>query len=121
MDAIAAVDGASSSGAGGSGSPAAAALDRHPERRVKAAYAAYEEEQMPKLRAENPSLRHTQLQQLLWKQWTKAPENPMNQAHVAHDATASEAREAAKSAHGERMELFRTNSQSGNLVGSMPE
>lgn len=53
--------------------------DRHPERRMKAAFRAYEEQMMPRLKAENPSLKRSQLLELLTKQWRKAPENPFNQ------------------------------------------
>ncbi|PFH37155.1 Coiled-coil domain containing 124 family protein [Besnoitia besnoiti] len=57
--------------------------DRHPERRMKAAYKAYEEAWLPRLKAENPSLKRSQLMEMLNKQWRKAPENPMNQAAAA--------------------------------------
>ncbi|RKP28120.1 hypothetical protein SYNPS1DRAFT_20530 [Syncephalis pseudoplumigaleata] len=67
---------------GGSGAP-----DRHVERRLKAAYAAYEERELPLLKQENPGLRLSQLKQLLWKQWQKSPENPLNQASLAYNAT----------------------------------
>ncbi|KAL1023268.1 hypothetical protein UPYG_G00038490 [Umbra pygmaea] len=54
-------------------------LDRHPERRLKAAFAAYEELNMPLLKQENPNMRLSQLKQLLKKEWVKSPENPLNQ------------------------------------------
>ncbi|CAB1324520.1 unnamed protein product [Coregonus sp. 'balchen'] len=54
-------------------------LDRHPERRVKAAFAAYEELNMPLLKKENPNMRLSQLKQQLKKEWMKSPENPLNQ------------------------------------------
>lgn len=54
-------------------------LDRHPERRMKAAFATYEEANMPRLKMENPNMRLSQLKQQLKKEWTKAPENPLNQ------------------------------------------
>lgn len=54
--------------------------DRHPERRMKAAFRAYEEQMMPRLKAENPTLKRSQLLELLTKQWRKAPENPFNQS-----------------------------------------
>ncbi|PIK33897.1 putative coiled-coil domain-containing protein [Apostichopus japonicus] len=53
--------------------------DMHPERRVKAAYAAFEEVNLPRLKAENPNLRLSQLKQMLRKDWMKSPENPLNQ------------------------------------------
>ena len=58
-------------------------VDRHPERRLKAAYAAYEEERLPQLKAEHPNMRLSQLKQLLWKEWLKAkPALPPRAAHV---------------------------------------
>lgn len=54
-------------------------LDRHPERRMKAAFLAYEEVNMPRLKKENPNMRLSQLKQQLKKEWMKSPENPLNQ------------------------------------------
>uniref|UniRef100_A0A3P8S2U8 Coiled-coil domain containing 124 n=1 Tax=Amphiprion percula TaxID=161767 RepID=A0A3P8S2U8_AMPPE len=61
-------------------------LDRHPERRMKAAFAAYEEENMPRLKKENPNMRLSQLKQQLKKEWVKAPENPLNQRFAAYNS-----------------------------------
>ena len=61
-------------------------LDRHPERRVKAAFAAYEEKNLPILKAENPNMRLSQIKHMLKKDWMKSPENPMNQRHMAFNA-----------------------------------
>ncbi|KAI1301573.1 Coiled-coil domain-containing protein [Halotydeus destructor] len=55
-------------------------IDKHPERRMKAAYATFEEENLPKLKAENPNLRLSQLKQMLKKDWIKSPDNPLNKA-----------------------------------------
>ncbi|XP_038628739.1 coiled-coil domain-containing protein 124 [Tachyglossus aculeatus] len=60
--------------------------DRHPERRMKAAFAAFEEQHLPRLKKENPNMRLSQLKQLLKKEWMKSPENPMNQQYVAYNA-----------------------------------
>jgi len=57
--------------------------DKHPEKRMKAAFLAYEEIHLPILKQENPGLKFSQLKDLLWKQWQKAPENPLNQTLVA--------------------------------------
>ena len=54
-------------------------VDKHPEKRMKAAYAAFEEENLPRLKEENPNLRLSQLKQMLRKEWMKSPSNPMNQ------------------------------------------
>lgn len=53
--------------------------DHHPERRMKAAFAAYEEANMPRLKQENPNMRLSQLKQQLKKEWMKSPDNPLNQ------------------------------------------
>lgn len=53
-------------------------VDAHPEKRVKAAYKAFEEGRVEQLRAENPSLRLSQIRQMVRKEWQKSPLNPMN-------------------------------------------
>lgn len=60
-------------------------LDRHPERRMKAAFAAFEEANMARLKMENPNMRLSQLKQLLKKEWTKSPENPLNQRVASYN------------------------------------
>uniref|UniRef100_H3B1E2 Coiled-coil domain containing 124 n=1 Tax=Latimeria chalumnae TaxID=7897 RepID=H3B1E2_LATCH len=62
-------------------------IDRHPERRMKAAYAAFEEITLPQLKLENPNMRLSQLKQLLKKEWMKSPDNPMNQQHRSYNAS----------------------------------
>ncbi|XP_060089386.1 coiled-coil domain-containing protein 124 [Heteronotia binoei] len=61
-------------------------LDRHPERRMKAAFATFEEANLPRLKQENPNMRLSQLKQLLKKEWMRSPENPMNQRHTAYNS-----------------------------------
>ncbi|XP_043828299.1 coiled-coil domain-containing protein 124 isoform X2 [Dromiciops gliroides] len=60
--------------------------DRHPERRMKAAFTAFEELHLPRLKKENPNMRLSQLKQLLKKEWMKSPDNPMNQRTMAYNA-----------------------------------
>nr|XP_046248515.1 coiled-coil domain-containing protein 124 [Scatophagus argus] len=60
-------------------------VDHHPERRMKAAFAAYEEANMPRLKMENPNMRLSQLKQQLKKEWMKAPENPLNQRFATYN------------------------------------
>ncbi|XP_051232840.1 coiled-coil domain-containing protein 124 [Dicentrarchus labrax] len=60
-------------------------VDHHPERRMKAAFAAYEEVNMPRLKKENPNMRLSQLKQQLKKEWMKAPENPLNQRFATYN------------------------------------
>ncbi|KAF5401702.1 hypothetical protein PHET_05009 [Paragonimus heterotremus] len=60
-------------------------LDHHPERRLKAAYIAYEQKMMPIMREENPGLRTSQLKQMIYKKFQTAPENPKNQPHSSYN------------------------------------
>ncbi|KAH6919171.1 hypothetical protein BKA70DRAFT_1249472 [Coprinopsis sp. MPI-PUGE-AT-0042] len=65
----------------------AAKLEAHPERRFKAAFAAYSERELPNLRKDHPGLRLQQYNDLLYKNFQKSPENPFNQVTVAFDAS----------------------------------
>ncbi|KAF5175559.1 Coiled-coil domain-containing protein [Thalictrum thalictroides] len=53
--------------------------DRHPERRLKASFKAFEEAELPILKEEKPGLTHTQYKDMIWKLWKKSPDNPLNQ------------------------------------------
>lgn len=55
-------------------------VDRHPERRLKASFKAFEEAELPKLKEEKPGLTHNQYKDMVWKLWKKSPDNPLNQA-----------------------------------------
>ena len=46
---------------------------------LKAAYAAFEEREMPRLKEENPGLKLSQYKERVQKAWEKSPENPANQ------------------------------------------
>lgn len=61
-------------------------IDRHPEKRVKAAYQKFEDENLPILKQENPNMRLSQLKHMLKKDWMKSPENPLNQRIQAFNA-----------------------------------
>lgn len=63
-------------------------LDRHPERRYKAAFKAYEEKRMPEL--EDSGLRRNQKTELIRKEFEKHEDNPFNKASVRFDATKEE-------------------------------
>ena len=65
-------------------------VDRHPERRYRAAYAAYEERRMPEIEKERPGLRKNQRVDIIRKEFNKSDENPFNQAHVRFDASREE-------------------------------
>lgn len=53
--------------------------DSHPEKRMREAYRKFEEANLPRIRAENPTLRMSQWKQMLMKEWNKSPLNPFNQ------------------------------------------
>lgn len=55
--------------------------DRHPEKRMKAAFRAYEDSELPIIKAQNPSLKLSQLKQIIFKNWQKSPENPLNRVN----------------------------------------
>ncbi|KAI4086191.1 MAG: hypothetical protein LQ344_007766 [Seirophora lacunosa] len=78
-------------GGGGSGGEK---VEKHPERRFKAAYAAYEARRMPELEAEMKGLRRQQRIEVVRKEFEKSPENPFNQMRVGFDASKEEVREA---------------------------
>ncbi|KAG6826178.1 hypothetical protein H0H92_000825 [Tricholoma furcatifolium] len=61
----------------------AAGIERHPE----AAFEAYQERELPKLKVEHPGLRLQQYKDLLYKQFQKSPENPFNQTVISYDAS----------------------------------
>lgn len=52
--------------------------DLHPEKRMAAAFKAFEEKRLPQIKKENPTLRLSQQKQMLRKEWQKSPENPLN-------------------------------------------
>ncbi|KAG0315663.1 hypothetical protein BGZ99_007326 [Dissophora globulifera] len=73
-------------------------VERHPERRFKAAFEAYKDREMPILKEEHPGLRKNQMEDLLYKQFQKSPENPFNQTNaIAYDANKQEERDHVES------------------------
>ncbi|CAI2321720.1 unnamed protein product [Caenorhabditis sp. 36 PRJEB53466] len=52
--------------------------DKHPEKRMRAAYLAFEEKRLAELKIKHPTYRLSQLKQVLKKEWQKSPENPLN-------------------------------------------
>jgi len=71
-------------------SPDSTKVDRHPERRFKAAYAAFEARRLPEIDAEFPGLRKQQRIEKCRKEFEKSEENPFNKAHVAFDSSRDE-------------------------------
>ena len=79
-------------------------VDRHPERRYKAAYNAYKERRLPEVKEEHKGLRLNQMVELIKKEFDKHPDNPFNQTGVvAHNATKDEV-EQKKKEEKERIE-----------------
>ncbi|KAK7202887.1 hypothetical protein BZA70DRAFT_260783 [Myxozyma melibiosi] len=65
-------------------------VERHPERRYKAALLAYEERRLPEVKEEFKGLRQNQMKDLIKKEFDKSELNPFNQVTVAHNATQDE-------------------------------
>lgn len=84
-------------------------LDRHPERRVKSAYAAFEEREMIEMKEEHKGLRLTQIKQAIAKKWKKSGENPMNQEsnNVSYNASKEEVREQMEENKHAKLDRFR--------------
>lgn len=61
-------------------------LDRHPERRFKAAYAAFEERRLEEMKDEKGLRRQQKIDQIR-KEFEKHPDNPFNQVNVNYNAT----------------------------------
>ncbi|KIX03190.1 uncharacterized protein Z518_06742 [Rhinocladiella mackenziei CBS 650.93] len=72
-------------------------LDRHPERRFKAAYKAFEERRLPEIEIEHPGLRKQQRIEIVRKEFEKSEENPFNQAgNIRFDASKQEMEETRR-------------------------
>lgn len=86
-----------------SGAASSATVDRHPERRFKAAYAAYEERRMAEGKADGEwdGLRQNQVKDRIRKEFEKSAENPFNQANVSFDASREEVKAVREREAGE--------------------
>lgn len=80
------------------GNPNAQQVDRHPERRYKAAYAVYEARRLPEVEVEMKGLRRQQRIDLIRKEFEKSPENPFNQVSARFDTTRDELRQIREGA-----------------------
>ncbi|XP_042242183.1 coiled-coil domain-containing protein 124-like [Homarus americanus] len=56
--------------------------DRHPEKRMVAAFKAFEAVRLPQIKKENPNSRLSQQKQQLRKEWQKSPDNPINKRQL---------------------------------------
>ncbi len=80
-------------------------LDRHPERRFKAAYAAFEERRLEEMKEEKGLRRQQKIDQIR-KEFEKHPDNPFNQVSATYNATREEMaaiKEAEKKKKEERL------------------
>ncbi|KIW07500.1 uncharacterized protein PV09_01465 [Verruconis gallopava] len=69
-------------------------IDRHPERRFKAAYTAYETRRLEEMKDEKGLRRQQKIEQIR-KEFDKHPDNPFNQVSARYDSTKEELREIA--------------------------
>ncbi|CAH0480521.1 unnamed protein product [Peronospora belbahrii] len=60
--------------------------EKHPERRAKAAYKAFEEAMLPQIKEDYPGLKLSQYKQKLSELWRRSPDNPLNQESLAYNA-----------------------------------
>jgi len=74
---------------------AAAKIDKHPERRFKAAFAAYEEKRLKEMDEDGSGqgLRQNQKREKIRKEFEKSEENPFNQVSARYDASKDELKE----------------------------
>ena len=61
-------------------------IDKHPERRFKAAYAAFEERRLDEMKDEKGLRRQQKIDQIR-KEFEKHPDNPFNQVSAAYNST----------------------------------
>ncbi|KAI2624227.1 DUF1014-domain-containing protein [Hypoxylon sp. NC1633] len=75
-------------------------IDRHPERRVRAAYAVFEERRLKEMNEDGSGkgLRLNQRRNQIMREFEKSPENPLNNLHVKHNATQEEIKEVKQQA-----------------------
>jgi len=88
----------------------AATIEKHPERRFKAAFNAYIDQELPNIRAEQPGLRLQQYKDILFKQFQKSPDNPFNQITVEYNATNEERVDALRRRQDEVRDRLREKS-----------
>jgi hypothetical protein len=65
-------------------------IDRHPERRYRAAYTTFEARRLPEIELEHPGLRKQQRIEICRKEFDKSEWNPFNKASVSYDASREE-------------------------------
>ena len=76
------------------------AVERHPERRFKTAYSAYEEKRLQEMK-EDKTLRRQQKIDVIRKEFEKSELNPFNQVNAKYNAIKDEVREIKEGAREE--------------------
>ena len=76
-------------------------LDRHPERRFKAAYAQYEERRLDEMKDEK-GLRRNQKVAEIRKEFEKHPDNPFNQVNATYNASRDDMTAIREGVKGEK-------------------
>jgi hypothetical protein len=71
-------------------------LDRHPERRFKAAYTAFEERRLEEMKDEKGLRRQQKIDQIR-KEFEKHPDNPFNQVSASYNMSKEEMNELKES------------------------
>ncbi|KAF2267536.1 DUF1014-domain-containing protein [Lojkania enalia] len=84
-------------------------IDRHPERRFKAAYATYEERRLEEMKDEKGLRRQQKIDQIR-KEFEKHPDNPFNQVSAAYNASKEEVADLRES------ERLKKEKRLGSLV-----
>ncbi|CAA22440.1 oxidative stress transcription coactivator/ribosome recycling protein Oxs1 [Schizosaccharomyces pombe] len=76
-------------------------IDRHPERRFKAALTEYKQSRLPELRKEQPGLRLNQYEDIMYKEFQKHPDNPFNKMNVSYNTSQDEVEQLRKARKAE--------------------
>jgi Coiled-coil domain-containing protein 124 /Oxs1 len=87
-------------------------VERHPERRFKAAYTIYEERRLEEMKGEKGLRRNQKIEQIR-KEFEKHPDNPFNQASAKYNASRDEVKEIREK-EKEKVEARLTNAGSGS-------
>jgi len=80
-------------------------IDKHPERRFKAAYTAFEERRLDELKDEKGLRRQQKIEQIR-KEFEKSPENPFNQVSGRYDMSKEEMKELKESEREKKESLL---------------
>lgn len=82
-------------------------IDRHPERRYKAALRDFTTARLPSLRKEYPGLRKRQLEQMAYQEFKESDQNPFNmETNIAYNATGEEVEELKRSIRARRVKKY---------------